>query len=87
MLRDWGGKPMNDLSGADSFSLLEAEVELGHAMLQQAAARAEALFGPDHPEVSIALTNLGPPAAQMPRARSGLSNTAASVAQGPRGIG
>ena len=39
--------------------MLVADFEASHAMLREAAERAEASLGPDHPEVAIILTNLG----------------------------
>ncbi|MGD0706697.1 MAG: tetratricopeptide repeat protein, partial [Trebonia sp.] len=57
--RDKTGAAVRLLNRAGCYSLLEADFDVSQAMLQEAVARAEALFGPDHPEVASTLGNLG----------------------------
>ena len=50
---------INLLNVAGCYSRLIADFEASHAMLWEAAQRAEASLGPDHPQVARTLTNLG----------------------------
>jgi tetratricopeptide (TPR) repeat protein len=57
--RDGTKAAANLLNVAGYYSKLVADFEASQAMLEQAASRAEVVFGPDHPELARCLGNLG----------------------------
>ena len=57
--RDGTSAAISLLQCAGSYSRIVADYGLALTMLEDAATRAEAAYGPDHPEVASTLTNLG----------------------------